>query len=254
MTERDALQTVTWLSELNAVDLIEISGGTYESPVFLTLSQGGRGSTSSAAPPVKPREALFFTFAHESHQVIAKASASAGCRPPMLVITGGLKTRTGMASAVEDAHADFVGVARYASVYPALPAALLGLQGGEARACVKPFSAPMQQVFTYFTPALVGGGWSTQYAAAQMRVVACVHRAQALAKQGHRVRADALLPPDQGVPLLDALEAQLATFLPPAWSWALFIHNWLATGRITRVLFVVLIGMLSRLILMLLRM
>ncbi len=69
----DAVQVVRWLNEL-PVDLVELSGGSYESPAM----QGAPQSGSSAA-----REAYFLDFARD---------VSAGARMPVMV-TGGIRRR-----------------------------------------------------------------------------------------------------------------------------------------------------------------
>jgi 2,4-dienoyl-CoA reductase-like NADH-dependent reductase (Old Yellow Enzyme family) len=69
----DAVQVVRWLNEL-AVDLVELSGGSYESPAMQGAPQAG----STAA-----REAYFLDFARD---------VSAVARMPVMV-TGGIRRR-----------------------------------------------------------------------------------------------------------------------------------------------------------------
>jgi len=71
----DAVQVVRWLNEL-PVDLVELSGGSYESPAMQGSPQAGSGSTTA-------REAYFLDFARD---------LSAVARMPVMV-TGGIRRR-----------------------------------------------------------------------------------------------------------------------------------------------------------------
>ncbi|CAJ1494371.1 NADH:flavin oxidoreductase/NADH oxidase family protein [[Mycobacterium] kokjensenii] len=96
------------------VDLVEISGGTYESTAFMGVSQDAtRAST-------RHREAYFLDFAE---------SVRGSLRTP-LMLTGGFRTAAGMTAAIESGAVDLVGLARPLALDPALPARLL--QGSAA--------------------------------------------------------------------------------------------------------------------------
>ncbi|WP_415977239.1 NADH:flavin oxidoreductase/NADH oxidase family protein [Rhodococcus sp. 077-4] len=86
---RDVVQALA----AEKVDLIEISGGNYESPAM-----GG-----SAAESTRAREAYFLEYAHTVRDV-------AGAVP--LAVTGGFRTEAGMSDAIESGDCDAVGVAR----------------------------------------------------------------------------------------------------------------------------------------------
>ena len=76
-----------------AVDLIEVSGGNYESPAM-----GG-----SAAPSTRAREAYFVDYAHSVRR-------EAGEVP--IAVTGGFRSRTAMDDALDAGDCDLVGIAR----------------------------------------------------------------------------------------------------------------------------------------------
>jgi len=115
-TEEESLDVIRALSE-DGIDLIEISGGTYEAPV---MAKGPRSESTVA------REAYFLEFARKARAVT---------KVP-LVVTGGFRTLAGMAEAVREGHTDLVGLARLLAVEPDAPARLLG---GEApRELVRP--------------------------------------------------------------------------------------------------------------------
>lgn len=105
---------VRWLDE-EGVDLLEVSGGTYEQPRLL----GHRGDADSYAEPVlastRRREAYFLEYAREIR---------GGTRMPLMV-TGGFRTGRAMAAAVETGEADVIGLGRPLCVDPDLPARLL---------------------------------------------------------------------------------------------------------------------------------
>jgi 2,4-dienoyl-CoA reductase-like NADH-dependent reductase (Old Yellow Enzyme family) len=97
----DSLIVGKWL-EAAGVDLIEISGGSYESPAMLGASGVG---ADCEAPPLKAstaaREAYFLDFARALRQELKM--------PVML--TGGLRSREGMQAALDEG-VDVLGLAR----------------------------------------------------------------------------------------------------------------------------------------------
>ena len=102
--EQAALDTVQALAGCG-VDLVEISGGTYEAPAMT-----GVGTAAASAA-----EAYFLDFARE---------ARAATRMP-LMLTGSFRTATGMAAAVAGGAVDVIGLARPLAVEPDLPDRLL---------------------------------------------------------------------------------------------------------------------------------
>ena len=78
------------------IDLIEISGGTYEAPAMAGAKEDKRKASTIA------REAYFLDFAEKIRQQV-------GCH---LMVTGGFRTAQGMNAALESAACDFIGIAR----------------------------------------------------------------------------------------------------------------------------------------------
>lgn len=103
--EAEALDTVAAISEAG-IDLIEISGGTYEAPAMTGIRQ--KRST-------REREAYFLQFAEQARAVT---------KVP-LVVTGGFRTPAVMAAAIDSGAIDMVGLARALALEPDLPARLL---------------------------------------------------------------------------------------------------------------------------------
>lgn len=81
------------------VDLIEISGGSYESPAMM----------GTAAASTREREAYFLEYARTARAVVGDVP---------LAVTGGFRTRAGMADAVESGECDVVGLGRPTAVVP----------------------------------------------------------------------------------------------------------------------------------------
>jgi 2,4-dienoyl-CoA reductase-like NADH-dependent reductase (Old Yellow Enzyme family) len=104
--EPEALRVVE-LSEGEGVDLLEISGGTYESPAMYGL---GAGSESTRA-----REAYFLGFA---------AKVRRTTRLPLMV-TGGFRSAGAMERALASDELDVVGLARPMLIDPSVPRTLL---------------------------------------------------------------------------------------------------------------------------------
>ncbi len=101
--EEDSIDVMQQLQE-RGIDLIEVSGGTYESPAMT----GWKSDRSKA------REGYFLDFLERAR----------GALTVPLCITGGFRTPVGMAAAVEGA-ADVVGLARTLAVQPEFPKQVL---------------------------------------------------------------------------------------------------------------------------------
>ncbi len=101
LSEEEAMGTVAALAK-EGVDLIEISGGSYEAPAMM----GARS---------KAREAYFLEFAEK-----ARAHSTAP-----LCVTGGFRSGAAMQEALESGATDVVGLARPLALAPDFPNQLL---------------------------------------------------------------------------------------------------------------------------------
>ena len=106
-TEEESLGVMEALAEAG-INLIEISGGTYEAPAMT----GVKAST-------RAREAYFLEFADTVRARIPGVP---------LMVTGGFRTHAGMAAALDSGTLDFVGIARLMAVEPDVPKRLLAGQ------------------------------------------------------------------------------------------------------------------------------
>ena len=107
-TEDDAEEVVRLLVE-EGIDLIEVSGGTYEDPALFGLSEEQRTGRSE-------KEAYFAGFAQ-------RARSAAPTTPVML--TGGIRTRAVMEELLASGDVDVIGLGRPLAIDPDLAAKLL---------------------------------------------------------------------------------------------------------------------------------
>lgn len=97
----ESLKVARWLEEAG-VDLIEVSGGSYEQPRMMDTDGIDTEEPKGIAPSTAAREAYFVDFAK---------AMRAHVKCPIMV-TGGLRTRKAMLHALETSSADVVGIGR----------------------------------------------------------------------------------------------------------------------------------------------
>lgn len=101
-TEEESMRVVQAL-EVAGVDLIEISGGTYEKPVMV-----GTGKTPELRESTRQREAFFLDYAEKVRRL---------SRVP-LMLTGGLRSPAVMESVLASGAVDVIGIARPLALDP----------------------------------------------------------------------------------------------------------------------------------------
>ncbi len=104
-TEADSMEVVKALADAG-IDLIEISGGTYESPSMVGHKM---------KPTTQKREAYFLEYAEKVRSLVDTP----------LVVTGGFRSADGMTTALQSGATDFIGLARPLAVDPNLPNKLM---------------------------------------------------------------------------------------------------------------------------------
>ncbi len=124
-TEEDSEQVVRLLVE-EGVDLIEVSGGSYENPALfgIGVDSGESGESDDSDAPSAPggaKEAYFAAFA-------SRARVAAPEVPIML--TGGIRTGAAMESLLSSGAVDVIGLGRPVALDPELPARLLAGEPG----------------------------------------------------------------------------------------------------------------------------
>jgi 2,4-dienoyl-CoA reductase-like NADH-dependent reductase (Old Yellow Enzyme family) len=110
----DCLQVVEYLNE-EGLDLLEISGGSYEQPRLLAIDGLEPVFTDKVQDSTRAREAYFFDYA-VSVSKIAKMS---------LMVTGGFRSAAGMNEALSQGDVDMIGIARPLCVDPDFPNKIL---------------------------------------------------------------------------------------------------------------------------------
>lgn len=129
-TEEESLEVIRALADAG-IDLIEISGGTYEAPVMT----GVRSSRLPAKESTRQREAYFLEFAEKVRLTVPQVP---------LVVTGGFRSAAGMEQALQSGAVDMVGVARILAIEPDAPARLL--QGMDPVHAVRPIRTGIRMV------------------------------------------------------------------------------------------------------------
>ena len=110
----DSLRVAAWLEEAG-VDLIEISGGTYEQPRLIGVEGMEAVEEQNVAHSTMMREAYFVDFALAMQEKVSIP----------LMVTGGFRRRVAMEQAIEAGGADLIGLGRPMCVMTDAPAQLL---------------------------------------------------------------------------------------------------------------------------------
>ncbi len=106
-TKEESIEVVKALAD-RGMDLIEISGGTYEAPTMM-------GSQPKKAVSTQKREAYFLEYCEEVRKHTSVP----------LMLTGGFRSLEGMKAALESGACDIIGLGRSVVINPDFPNALL---------------------------------------------------------------------------------------------------------------------------------
>jgi 2,4-dienoyl-CoA reductase-like NADH-dependent reductase (Old Yellow Enzyme family) len=128
-TEEESLDTIRALAQAG-IDLIEISGGTYEAPAMTGVKMAGAPVKEST----RQREAYFLAFAEKARQAVSVP----------LVVTGGFRSLEGMAAALSSGAVDMVGLARALAIEPDVANRLLS--GQAPREQVRPIKTGIPMI------------------------------------------------------------------------------------------------------------
>ena len=110
----DSLQVAEWLEQAS-VDLIEISGGTYEQPKLLGVEGIEEVEEQNVKKSTQMREAYFVEFAIAMKEKVTIP----------LMVTGGFRHREVMEQAIESGGVDLIGIGRPMCVATDAPNQLL---------------------------------------------------------------------------------------------------------------------------------
>ncbi|KAJ2922232.1 hypothetical protein H1R20_g14867, partial [Candolleomyces eurysporus] len=161
--EERALNHIQTIAQWGGVDFIEVSGGDYEAPDFVSARQ------------VSKRQAFFSHISRkavETLEAIPRQPDSPGL--PVIMLTGGLKTPALLHSALSSNQAQLLGIGRSSVLCPNIPAALKSLGDDPDTWPSTPFApepdAPLPKWFPKIP--LVGAGANVAWYEVQMRYLA----------------------------------------------------------------------------------
>lgn len=119
LQQEEALEQVRWLVTCGMIDFVEISGGNAEQKNS-KLHNSFPSKTISKAPKMREstriREAFFTEFAEKIQAMKS---------PIPIQLSGGFRSRTGMADAIDSGVCDLIGLGRAAVLEPELPRKVL---------------------------------------------------------------------------------------------------------------------------------
>ena len=110
----DSLQVSAWLEDAG-IDLIEVSGGTYEQPKLMGMAGLEEEEVQHVAESTLIREAYFVDFALAMQKKVSIP----------LMVTGGFRQRAAMEQALTEGGAHLIGLGRPMCVMTDAPAQLL---------------------------------------------------------------------------------------------------------------------------------
>jgi 2,4-dienoyl-CoA reductase-like NADH-dependent reductase (Old Yellow Enzyme family) len=128
-TEEESLDTIRALATAG-IDLIEISGGTYEAPAMT----GVKVDKAPVKESTRQREAYFLEFAEKARATVNTP----------LAVTGGFRSAKGMADAIHSGAVDMVGLARILAIEPDVANRLLS--GKKPTQQVKPITTGIKAI------------------------------------------------------------------------------------------------------------
>jgi 2,4-dienoyl-CoA reductase-like NADH-dependent reductase (Old Yellow Enzyme family) len=123
-TQEESLEVIKALDKAS-IDLIEISGGTYESSAMM-------GNIKAMKESTQKREAYFIEFSR-----LAKTSIKCP-----IMLTGGFRTKQGMQEALQSGATDLIGLGRSVVLDPNFPTKLLSQQ--DVQSPVHPLSTGLK--------------------------------------------------------------------------------------------------------------
>ncbi|KAF9459660.1 hypothetical protein BDZ94DRAFT_1199167 [Collybia nuda] len=171
--ETRALNHVSTIASWGFVDFVEISGGDYEKPDFMT-----------AEHPKSLRQALFARFSEKAVKTLEALPMDASSSLlPLILLTGGFRTSELLYTALSSKHAHLLGFGRAAVISPDLPELVRGV-GPSHSSWSQPFRPEPDLSTDFYWPRwfwsrmpripLVGAGVGTAWYVVRMRQLAAL--------------------------------------------------------------------------------
>lgn len=109
---------------------------------------------------INPREAFFASFSRRCKSMLEERKQHV---KPLMMVTGGFRSRSGMNGALQDGSTDLIGIARPSCIEPtSLPHKLLDPAIADAEAVCLPYRLKGIKLFQYLSPIkVVGAGLTT---------------------------------------------------------------------------------------------
>jgi len=159
LSQDEALSQVEWLSTCGLIDFVEISGGNAEqrnSGLHQSFSQESITSVPEIKESTRIREGYFTEFAERVARI-------EGVKCP-LQLSGGFRSRNGMADAISSGACDLIGLGRTAILQPNIPKDLLLNEAiPDEKALAKPHIVKGQWLSNMIPIKVVGSGLPIQF-------------------------------------------------------------------------------------------
>ncbi|MCJ1308426.1 hypothetical protein MMC25_002079 [Agyrium rufum] len=164
LTQDEGLMQVRWLVECGMVDFVEISGGNAENATSKLHNSFDKPSLDKApkvSESTRIREAYFTDFAEKVQQLESNVP---------IQLSGGFRSRTGMADAIDSGVCDLIGLGRAAVLEPGLPkVTLLNPDVPDDQALAKSHIVKGQWLARMVPVKVVGAGLAIQFFYHNMR-------------------------------------------------------------------------------------
>ena len=140
---------------------------SFDSEEELAKINGSAKKQSSSAPTkgssarTQAREAFFQNFALRARTAVQDVNGPG--REMALILTGGLRSRSGMAGPVVDGIVDGVGIGRMACVYPDLPKTILDVTvpDNDAKSSPPKYTMRGSGTVALLPLKIINAGWGT---------------------------------------------------------------------------------------------
>lgn len=155
LEEDEAIEHVVHLCKSGLVDYLEISGGNGEgttSPLHSSMAKTQNHTKEAIRQSTAERESYFAAFGKKIREAVAPED-----RIP-IQLSGGFKSRIGMATVLENDICDLIGLGRTVVVQPDLPKILLDPSIPDSEACSSGWE-PRGTWIVSWVPKALGTGW-----------------------------------------------------------------------------------------------
>lgn len=180
LSTNEGLEQVKWLVECGEVDFVEISGGNAENKTSKLHNSFGTKSLEKAPKreSTRIREAYFTDFAERVQGLNSRVP---------IQLSGGFRSRTGMADAIDSGICSLIGLGRSVVLQPDLPlTVLLNPSVSDDEALAVPHIVKGQWFANMIPVKVVGSGLAIQFFYHNMR------------RLGHGLKSD----PDASIPYI----------------------------------------------------